>query len=222
LLGESYDRSQDQQAVIQKPSQISSEHCECLSSGIRVFHLNKHAFSPTRLRDDPFKLRDFTGQAQGHAMPSDENYSRTEISAGLLVFIGVLYLLYVAIGLLGNGNVLGTSGYVIYADFVSASGLHAGDPLEIAGVEIGTVESISLADYRARVSLRINENVRIHEDAIASIEQDWLIGNSTISIDPGASAKILGPGDEIEQTWSPPSLQYLVGKLLAGDLVSAK
>ena len=155
-------------------------------------------------------------------MPSDQNYSRTEISVGLLVFIGVLCLLYAAIGLLGNGNVLGTSGYVVYADFVSASGLHVGDPLEIAGVEVGTVESISLADYRARVSLRIKDNVRIHEDAIASIEQDWLIGNRTISADPGASAKILGPGEEIKQTRSPPSLQYLVGKLLTMDLESAQ
>src|SRR5688500_19767101 len=83
-------------------------------------------------------------------MPSEQNYSRTEISVGLLVFVGVLCLLYAAIGLMGNGNVLGTSGYVIYADFVSASGLHVGDPLEIAGVEAGTVETIRLADYRAR------------------------------------------------------------------------
>ena len=158
----------------------------------------------------------------GHAMLSDQNYSRTEISVGLLVLIGVLYLLYVVIGLLGNWDVLGTSGYVIYADFVSASGLHAGDPLEIAGVEVGTVESIDLADYQARVTLRIKDNVRIREDAIASIEQDWLIGNRTISIDPGASAKILGPGDEIKQTRSPPSLQYLVGKWLTGDVVSAE
>ena len=82
-------------------------------------------------------------------MLSDQNYSRTEISVGLLVLIGVLYLLYVVIGLLGNWDVLGTSGYVIYADFVSASGLHAGDPLEIAGVEVGTVESIDLADYQS-------------------------------------------------------------------------
>ena len=155
-------------------------------------------------------------------MPSDQNYSRTELSVGLLVFIGVLYLLYVAIGLLGNGNVLGTHGYVVYADFVSASGLHVGDPLEIAGVEAGTVESIRLADYRARVTLRIIDNVRIHEDAIASIEQDWLIGDRTISIDPGGSAKILGPGDELKQTRSPPGLQYLVGKLLTIDLEPAE
>ena len=90
------------------------------------------------------------------------------------------------------------------------------------GVEVGTVESIRLADYQARVTLRINDNVRIHEDAIASIEQDWLIGNRTISINPGTSRKILGAEDEIKQTRSPPSLQYWVGELVAGDLVSVE
>jgi len=154
-------------------------------------------------------------------MSSDVNYSRVEIFAGIVVFISVFYLIYVAAGL-ANRNLLGLGGYLLYADFVSASGLHVGDPVEIAGVEVGTVETISLADYQARVALRIKDNVRIHEDAVASIERHWLIWDRTISIDSGGSAKMLGPGDEIKQTESPPSIQYLVGKLMAGDLVSAK
>jgi phospholipid/cholesterol/gamma-HCH transport system substrate-binding protein len=108
-------------------------------------------------------------------MSSDANYNRTEIVAGIFVFIGILYLIYVAIGLT-NCSLTGAGDYVLYAEFVSASGLHVGDPVEVAGVQIGTVEAISLADYQARVALRIKDNVRIHKDAVASIEQNWLIG----------------------------------------------
>jgi phospholipid/cholesterol/gamma-HCH transport system substrate-binding protein len=154
-------------------------------------------------------------------MSSDANYNRTEIVAGIFVFIGILYLIYVAIGLT-NCSLTGAGDYVLYAEFVSASGLHVGDPVEVAGVQIGTVEAISLADYQARVALRIKDNVRIHKDAVASIEQNWLIGDSTVSIHSGTSKKTLGPGGEIKETWSPPTLQYLIGKLLAGDLISAE
>jgi phospholipid/cholesterol/gamma-HCH transport system substrate-binding protein len=131
-------------------------------------------------------------------------------------------VLYIAIGLLGKRNVLGTSGYVVYGDFFSSSGLNIGDPVEIAGVEVGTVASISLADYQARVGLRIKDTVTINDDAIASIETKGLLGDKSVSIDPGNSEKRLGPGAEINKTESPPSLQSLVGKLVAGDLVSAE
>jgi ABC-type transporter Mla subunit MlaD len=47
--------------------------------------------------------------------------------------------------------VLGKRGYILYADFLSAFGLHVGDPVEIAGVDVEKVASISLADYRARI-----------------------------------------------------------------------
>lgn len=154
-------------------------------------------------------------------MSSDANHNRSEILVGIFVVIAILYLIYAAIGF-GIQNLPGMGVYVLYADFVSASGLHTGDPVKVAGVKVGTVESITLADYRARVALTIKDTVDIHADAIASIERGGLIGNRSVSIEPGSSAKLLGPGGEIMQTESPPSIQQLVGKLFAGDLTSAE
>jgi phospholipid/cholesterol/gamma-HCH transport system substrate-binding protein len=151
-------------------------------------------------------------------MASDENYNRGEILVGSLVSIGILYLVYVGIGL-GNWHVLGADTYVVYADFVSASGLNVGDPVEIAGVEIGNVESISLVYFQARVDLRIKDSVTIHEDSIATIKTKGLIGDRLLSVEPVTSVKSLEPGDEIKKTASPQSLQELVGELVAGDLV---
>jgi phospholipid/cholesterol/gamma-HCH transport system substrate-binding protein len=153
-------------------------------------------------------------------MSSDANYNRSEILVGIFVVIGILYLIYVAIGL-GIGNLPGMGGYVLHADFVSASGLNVGDPVEIAGVKVGTVESVSLADYQARVAFRIKDTVEVYDDASASIEIEGLIGDRSISIDPGTSGnKPLGPGDEIKDTESPLSLTELLGKWLTGDLTS--
>ena len=87
-----------------------------------------------------------------------------KLSVGLLVFIAILYLMYVAIQF-RKRHVLGAGGYVVYADFISASGLRVGDPVEVVGVEIGTLESISLAtDYQALVDLRIKDDVTIYRD----------------------------------------------------------
>lgn len=151
-------------------------------------------------------------------MSSSANYKRTEILIGIIVLIG---LIYIAIELAG-WVVLGKPSYILYADFFSASGLHVGDPVEIAGVDVGKVESISLADYRARIGLRIIDGVTIRQDAIATIETKGLLGERSVSIEPGNSAKSLVPGDEIKETESPTSFQDLVAKLVTGDLISAE
>ena len=145
---------------------------------------------------------------------SEENYNSREISVGVFILVGVFYLLYVTVGA-ATRNLPGLGGYVLHAGFVSASGLNVGDPVEIAGVKIGVVDSISLTDYQARVALRIKDAVEIHDDARASIETEGLIGDRSISIDPGTSGKKpLGPGDEIKDTESPLSLAELLGRLL--------
>lgn len=86
-------------------------------------------------------------------------------------------------------------------------------------MEVCHVGSIRLIDYLARVGLRIKDNVTIHEDAIATIKTQGLIGDRWVSLEPGDSVKSLGPGDEIKKTHSASSLQELVGQLVAGDVV---
>lgn len=150
-------------------------------------------------------------------MAPASKHNRADILVGCAVVIGVLCLGYLALSWI-NRNLLQAVGYVVYADFASAGGLHVGDPVEIAGVEVGSVESVKLADYQARIRLRISENVMLRADAIASIKRDWFIGDRTISIDPGDSAKTIAPGDDIKRTESPPSIQQLVGELFLGDV----
>jgi len=146
------------------------------------------------------------------------NQKSTEIFVGVLVAAAIVCLSFAAINM-GQAT-LSDSGYILYADFASASGLDAGDPVKIAGVEIGEVASIALADYQARVAFRIREHVRIYEDAVASIKTDGLIGDKSVSIDPGTSSDPLNSGEPITETRSSRSLHDLLGKWVGGDLVS--
>ncbi|HEY7317237.1 MAG TPA: outer membrane lipid asymmetry maintenance protein MlaD [Candidatus Binatia bacterium] len=145
--------------------------------------------------------------------------TRTEIIVGLFVLVGIACLGYLAIKL-GKLEVLGGNGYPLYADFSSVAGLKVGDSVEIAGVKIGRVEAMGLADDRARLQLRIQDNVKVQEDAIASVRARGLIGDKFILITPGASEKLIPPGGRIRETDSPPDLPDLIGKIVGGDLTS--
>ena len=147
------------------------------------------------------------------------NQTRTEITVGVFVLAGLICLGYLAIRL-GKIELFGTHGYVVFADFVSVAGIKLGDPIEIAGVRIGKVEDISLADDRARLTLRVSEGVKLQEDVIASVRARGLIGDKFVLVTPGASDKIIPPGGKIRETDSPPDITDLVGKFIGGDLSS--
>ena len=145
--------------------------------------------------------------------------TRTEIVVGFFVLIGIACLGYLAIKL-GKLEVMGSGGYTVVADFPSVAGLKIGDPVEIAGVKIGRVEAIGLADDRARLELRIQDGMQLQDDVIASVRARGLIGDKFVLLSPGASDKIIPPGGKIRETDSPPDLQDLIGKFIGGDFTS--
>jgi phospholipid/cholesterol/gamma-HCH transport system substrate-binding protein len=147
------------------------------------------------------------------------SYKTSEIVVGLFVLVGIVCLGYLAIKL-GKLEVLGNKGYAVHADFPTVAGLKRGDPVEIAGVKVGRVEEIGLADDRARLKLRLEDDVEIQEDAIASVRARGLIGDKFVLISPGGSDKLIPPGGRIRETESPPDIPDLIGKLVGGDLTS--
>lgn len=147
------------------------------------------------------------------------NQTRTELIVGVFVLVGVVCLGYLTIRL-GKLEVFGNNGYVVYGDFASVAGLKAGDPVEIAGVKVGKVETIALADDRARLGFRIDLYVKLQEDVIASVRARGLIGDKFVLLTPGASDRLLGPGSKIRETESPPDISDLIGKFVGGDLTS--
>ncbi len=143
--------------------------------------------------------------------------SRVNIAVGLFVLIGIVALAYLSIQL-GRVSFLGATGYVVTADFPSVGGLKAGSTVEIAGVEIGRVEAIGLADYQARVTLRIHAGVKLQEDAIASIKTKGLIGEKYLRISPGGSDRIIPPRGKIREVEAPVDFEELLSKYIFGKV----
>jgi phospholipid/cholesterol/gamma-HCH transport system substrate-binding protein len=92
--------------------------------------------------------------------------------------------------------------------------------VELAGVQIGQVKSIELDTkrYVANVKLKIEKDVKLTEDSIASIKTSGLIGDRYIQISPGGSDIYLEPGETIIETESPVDIEELISKYVFGGV----
>jgi phospholipid/cholesterol/gamma-HCH transport system substrate-binding protein len=141
-----------------------------------------------------------------------------ELAVGFFVLIGILCLVYLSIHL-GSLGTFGGGRYTLYANFEKVGGIKPGAVVEIGGVEVGKVKSVELnEDYQAVLSLLIERNIKIQEDAIASIKTKGLIGEKYIQITPGASDKDLPDGGTIRETESAIDVEEIIGKFVFGKV----
>lgn len=137
----------------------------------------------------------------------------TEVWVGFFMLISLLGAGYLSLGL--GGMELGSSNhYKIYAEFDNISGLKKGASVEIAGVPIGSVENISLDDSIAIVELKINNDIKIKTDDIATIRTKGIIGDRFVKISRGASDEFVKAGDTLFQTESVVDFEDLIGKII--------
>lgn len=142
-----------------------------------------------------------------------------EVAVGIFLVIGFLSVAYLSLKF-GNFQLIGERGYVLSADFSSVGGLKSGAPVEIAGVDVGRVKSITLdpATYRAKVALQIKPAVKVQEDAIASIKTKGLLGEKYVKLAPGASEVFLQQGGKVRETESSVDLEEMLSKYAFGEV----
>ncbi|MFT5320314.1 MAG: phospholipid/cholesterol/gamma-HCH transport system substrate-binding protein [Pseudohongiellaceae bacterium] len=143
------------------------------------------------------------------------NKINIELITGIFVIIGIVCFTWLAVSVAG-ATFREQPGYSLSARFTSISGLRDGAIVEGAGVRIGTVTGIDFDPeaFEAIVHLRINEDVPIQEDAIASIRTQGIIGEKYINIVPGGFDELLTEGMEIYETESSISLEELVSRYI--------
>ncbi|MBF0203362.1 MAG: outer membrane lipid asymmetry maintenance protein MlaD [Desulfamplus sp.] len=138
-----------------------------------------------------------------------------EFYVGIFMVIGIACVAYLIIEL-GGVKVINKDDYRLYAYFSSVSGLKKGAGVEMAGVEIGNVISISLDTERllAKIELGIHENIKLAEDVMASVKTSGVIGDRYINLSPGGSDTMLESGDTIFNTESAIDIEALVSKYI--------
>jgi phospholipid/cholesterol/gamma-HCH transport system substrate-binding protein len=137
----------------------------------------------------------------------------TQFLVGLFALAGLAALAFLSFRL-GKLELFTPPGYALYANFDNVSGLKSGDGVEIAGVNVGKVTSISLNSERAKVTMRIDRGVKIDDEAIAAIRTRGIIGDKYVAISPGPGEKDLANRDTIRQTESAFVLEDAIGQLI--------
>jgi len=142
-----------------------------------------------------------------------------ETTVGVFVVICLLAVAYLTLKL-GDVSLLDDKSYSLFAKFTSVSGLKEGSSVEMLGIEIGRVTKFTMdqKDQVAVLELRIGSDIKIYDDAIASVKSYGLLGAMYVNIDAGGGGDLLGPGGTITETEPPVDFLDLISKYAFGDV----
>lgn len=142
-----------------------------------------------------------------------------ETTVGIFLVFGLLCIGYMTVKL-GHVSLLGDNAYSLFARFTTVSGLRAGSQVDMLGIKVGRVGRLTIdqKDQKVVVEMRIQKDIKVYDDAIASIKTEGLIGDMFLSIDPGGAGKLLAPGGTIIETQPAVDIVELIGKYAFGEV----
>ncbi|MBS7405791.1 MAG: outer membrane lipid asymmetry maintenance protein MlaD, partial [Oxalobacter sp.] len=135
---------------------------------------------------------------------------------GLFVLLGAVALMFLA---LKAGNMSSFSfekTYTVSSRFDNIGGLKPRAPVKSAGVVVGRVGDITFddQDYRALVTLQLQERYKFPKDSSAKILTSGLLGEQYVGIEPGGDEANLAAGDQIKMTQSAIVLENLISQFI--------
>jgi phospholipid/cholesterol/gamma-HCH transport system substrate-binding protein len=104
-------------------------------------------------------------------------------------------------------------GYRVNALFSTAQELKVGDNVKMAGVGIGRVEKIALADGKVKVTMKLHPDAVVKTDSKAIIRFTGLMGQNFVAIDFGTPAAPAATDGATLQTEEQPDLNAVMAKL---------
>ena len=144
-------------------------------------------------------------------------HSFAEIATGAVVLLVAGGFLVFAVA--NTGRHLGAAGYNLNAAFDHVDGLSPGADVRIAGVKIGSVNSIQFdpKTYQADVNFSVAKAVSLTTDSSATVSTDGLLGGKYLALATGGENKNLAPGGTITITQGSVNLEALIGKYIFGS-----
>jgi phospholipid/cholesterol/gamma-HCH transport system substrate-binding protein len=133
------------------------------------------------------------------------------------VLVGIFLTVAIAVALLGTlwlvrGGL--SSGYPLYSKFAWGQNLKPGQPVLLAGVNVGAVSDVKLRDDGfLDVFLRVNDDVKVPKNSTASVQPVGIFGDAAIALTPkGPSPVSYQPGDTVPVGPSATDIQALENK----------
>lgn len=109
-----------------------------------------------------------------------------ELKIGVMVTIALVILAGLII--FSGGDYLYQRGYIIKVRFDHVSGLSKGAPVRLAGMEVGEVKEMEIADKKVIVSLWLKDSAKIHTDSRITINSLGIVGEKYVEMTMGQSS----------------------------------
>lgn len=140
---------------------------------------------------------------------------RNEVLVGLLLTVALIIGVAGTIWLVRGGF---RSGYSLYSVFRWGENLKVGQPVRLAGVQVGYVGDVALRDNGTLVvDLKIDDGRQVPRNARAVVEPVGLFGDAQISLQAVPEARSYAAGDTVPAGVSPAGVAQLTAK---GDTVA--
>jgi phospholipid/cholesterol/gamma-HCH transport system substrate-binding protein len=124
------------------------------------------------------------------------NFFRRLPSSAFKFLVFAIICLVLLVGLAVKiGNIsLFSHRHTLNAQLADVTGLAKGDPVNIAGVPIGQVSSISVQRGHALIGMSINNSVSLHQSTDVGVRWQNVIGEKEIEVFPSKGGPILDAG----------------------------
>jgi phospholipid/cholesterol/gamma-HCH transport system substrate-binding protein len=137
---------------------------------------------------------------------------RDEVMVGVFLSAAVAILLLGTLWLVRGGL---SSGYPLYSKFAWGQNLKPGQPLLLAGVNVGAVADVQLRDDGyLDVFLRVNNDIKVPKNSVASVKPIGIFGDAAIALTPKGPSKIyFAPGDTVPVGASDTDVQAIMNRV---------
>jgi virulence factor Mce-like protein len=130
-----------------------------------------------------------------------ENYSKPWLGVIAIGVVAVLVGAMLVVKLAG-------AGYRSYtAQFLQAAALQPGNPITIAGIQVGEVTDMTLAGDHVEAQLRIRDDVALGDDTTAIIKITTILGSRYLALQPAGTGELPGRTIDLAHTEVPYDLQ---------------
>lgn len=132
------------------------------------------------------------------------------------VLVGLLLTVALALGITGTiwlvrGGLRG--GYPLYSVFRWGANLKIGQPVRLAGVQVGYVKDVKLGmDGTLLVVMAVQDEYRIPANARAEVEAVGFFGDAQVALKGTPSARFFARGDTIPAAAASPGIPELTAK----------
>jgi phospholipid/cholesterol/gamma-HCH transport system substrate-binding protein len=145
---------------------------------------------------------------------------KTEIKVGIISVLGTILFLWI-FGWAKNFNLTQTENTIL-VKFPNVSGLEVGDNVSVNGVRKGFVEDFNIQSKHVIVKLKVDNDIKLKEDAQFFVAMLDLMGGKKVEIYPGASENNLALNKIHEGKFETdiPGVLSVLGSV-QGDLISS-